>query len=174
MEVSKSPLPKFEKQIEMEWESEMRGVLKTQACGLVQTTAMLPLHWKSGWSPATIKSLLHEAVQGVVPGKVPQLQFSVPGHIVWQDFEPTATDRSYDATLEKVFMGPPVTQERILAHKCFIFVTIWSVQRAALYESHREALFHARFTHKSMEQMKNSCTLVQLDKAIDDLVEEEL
>ncbi|KAK8087679.1 hypothetical protein PG997_002640 [Apiospora hydei] len=109
----------------MEWKTEMRSVLGTQAGGSVQTAAMLPLHWKSGWSPATVKAFLNEA-------------------------------------------------ERVLAHKCFIFVKIWTVQRAALYEAHNEDLYRARFTDKSMEAMRTSQNLAQLHEAIDGLAEEQL
>ncbi|KAK7941511.1 uncharacterized protein PG986_013898 [Apiospora aurea] len=71
-------------------------------------------------------------------------------------------------------MGPLVTQERILAHKCFVFVKIWSVERAALYEAHNEDLYRVRFTDKSLEAIRTSQTLGQLHEAIGGLVEEEL
>ncbi|KAK8021818.1 hypothetical protein PG990_006956 [Apiospora arundinis] len=160
---------------DMEWQREMHSVLGTKACGSSHSTAMLPLQWKSGWSPATVKAFLEEVVLDVIPGKVPRLQCSVPGDIVWQDFDPTMpTDRSYDLTLEKLMVGCPITQERVIAYKCFIFTSIWSVQRAALYESHKENIFRARFTDASMEAMRRSETFKELCEAIGGLVEEQL
>ncbi|KAK8097376.1 hypothetical protein PG984_016515 [Apiospora sp. TS-2023a] len=159
---------------EPEWQKEMQSVLETKAAGPTQTRAMLPITWMSGWSPATVKALLHEAVTKMVSGKVPLLQFSVPGDIVWQDFHPTPTDPSYESTMEKVLMGPPVTQERVMAFKCFMFVYIWTTQRAVLYGAHKEALYRARFTEKSLNELKHCETVAQLHDAIQGLVEEKL
>ncbi|KAK8036464.1 hypothetical protein PG991_001601 [Apiospora marii] len=125
---------------EADWQKQMRSVLDTKAAGPNQNTAMLPITWKSGWTPATVKALLQEAVAKTVSGKVPLLQFS----------------------------------ERVMAFKCFMFVYIWTTQRAVLYGSHREELYRARFTEKSMNSLKQSATFAELNKAIDGLVEEKL
>ena len=159
---------------EADWQKQLRSVRDTKAAGPNQNTAMLPITWKSGWTPATVKALLQEAVAKTVSGKVPLLQFSVPGAISFQDFQATPTDHSYESTMEKVLMGPPVTQERIMAFKCFMFVYIWTTQRAALYGTHKEELYRARFTEKSINSLKQSVTFAELTKAIDGLVEERL
>ncbi|KAK8043820.1 hypothetical protein PG994_012658 [Apiospora phragmitis] len=157
--------------MEMDWELEMCRVLDMQAAGPNQTIAMLPLQWKSGWRPAIVQALLKEATQATVPGKLPQLQFSVPGALVWQD---------YDLTLEKVLTGngtPPTTvptQERVLAYKCFEFVKIWCARRAALYAAHQEALFRATFSDEKVEALRVCETVAQLRAVIDGLVDEEL
>ncbi|KAK8096082.1 hypothetical protein PG999_014104 [Apiospora kogelbergensis] len=166
--------------VETQWEKEMRSVLGTKACGSTQEEAMLPLHWKSGWSPATLKAFLQEAVHCAVPGVVPRLQSSLPGNIIWQKFTPgTLTDAPYDLTLEKLAVGGAqgtieclVTQERLIAYKCYIFVRIWMAQRAQLWHAHHEALFRARFTDESLEVVKNSRTFAELCMAIESLVEE--
>lgn len=165
---------------ETQWEKEMRSVLGTKACGSTQEEAMLPLHWKSGWSPATLKAFLQEAVHCAVPGVVPRLQSSLPGNIIWQKFTPgTLTDAPYDLTLENLAVGGAqgtteclVTQERLIAYKCYIFVRIWMAQRAQLWHAHHEALFRARFTEESLEVVKNSRTFAELCLAIESLVEE--
>ncbi|KAK8091298.1 hypothetical protein PG994_000803 [Apiospora phragmitis] len=75
--------------------------------------------------------------------------------------------------MEKVLM-PPLTQERVMAFKCFMFLYIWSTQHAVLYGAYKEELYRARVTEKSLNCLKQCETYAQLHEAIDGLVEEQL